>query len=201
MKEYRIKVIVRNNLLLTAIEDAGYKSQAEFARASGLKSQEVSDMVAMRLAPIGMNGNFCYVAIAIMEALGAAPSDLWTAEQMTIKLRSNTIEKELSKEAILEAIQMESGTLLGIASPEEVIEQNQRRSVVEATLNTLTPTEVKVLSMRYGFDDGEEKSLEEVGKEFHFSRERIRQIEAKALRKMRHPSRSDKLKHFIEENL
>lgn len=199
MKEYRVKVTVRNNLLLSAIENAGYKSQTEFAKASGLKPQEVSDMIAMRLPPIGMNGNFCYVAIAIMEALGAAPTDLWTSEQMTIKLRRNTIEKELSKEAILEAIQNESGALLGVVSPEEIIQQNQKRKVIEETVNTLTPTEIKVLNMRYGLHDGKEKTLEEVGKEFHFTRERIRQIEAKALRKMRHPSRANKLAVFLGE--
>lgn len=200
MKEYRVKVIVRNNLILSAIEAAGYKSQAEFARASGLKPQEVSDTIAFRVPPIGMNGRFSYVALTIMEALGAAPSDLWTPDQLNLKLRSNTIEKELSKEAILDAIQTECGSLLSIASPEEVIQENQKRDVVQKTLDTLTPTESRVLSMRYGFDDGVEKSLEEVGQEFKCTRERIRQIEAKALRKMRHPSRSDKLKHFAEEN-
>jgi RNA polymerase primary sigma factor len=64
--------------------------------------------------------------------------------------------------------------------------------------DTLTPREEMVLRMRYGIDDGHPKTLEEVGKEFSVTRERIRQIEAKALRKLRHPSRSKKLKEFIE---
>ena len=65
-------------------------------------------------------------------------------------------------------------------------------------LNTLTPREAKVLRLRYGLDDGKARTLEEVGKEFNVTRERIRQIEAKALRKLRHPSRSKKLKDFLE---
>ena len=65
-------------------------------------------------------------------------------------------------------------------------------------LQTLTPREEKVLKLRFGLEDGNPKTLEEVGKEFNVTRERIRQIEAKALRKLRHPSRSKKLKDFLD---
>ena len=66
-------------------------------------------------------------------------------------------------------------------------------------LDTLTPREEKVLRLRFGLDDGRARTLEEVGKKFNVTRERIRQIEAKALRKLRHPSRAKKLKDFLEE--
>ena len=65
-------------------------------------------------------------------------------------------------------------------------------------LDTLTPREEKVLQLRFGLDDGRARTLEEVGREFNVTRERIRQIEAKALRKLRHPSRSKKLKDFLD---
>ena len=65
-------------------------------------------------------------------------------------------------------------------------------------LDTLTPREEKVLRLRFGLDDGHQRTLEEVGKEFNVTRERIRQIEAKALRKLRHPSRSKKLRDYLE---
>ena len=65
-------------------------------------------------------------------------------------------------------------------------------------LQTLTPREQQVLSLRFGLYDGEARTLEEVGKKFHVTRERIRQIEDKALRKLRHPSRSRKLKDYLE---
>ena len=67
-----------------------------------------------------------------------------------------------------------------------------------SVLKTLTPREAKVLSLRFGLDDGRPRTLEEVGKEFNVTRERIRQIEAKALRKLRHPSRSKKLRDFLD---
>ena len=72
-----------------------------------------------------------------------------------------------------------------------------REQLIEV-LDTLTPREQKVLRLRFGLDDGRARTLEEVGKEFDVTRERIRQIEAKALRKLRHPSRSKKLKDFLE---
>ena len=66
-------------------------------------------------------------------------------------------------------------------------------------LLTLTEREQKVLRLRFGLDDGRPRTLEEVGKQFNVTRERIRQIEAKALRKLRHPSRSKKLKDYLDE--
>ncbi|HUU64641.1 MAG TPA: sigma factor-like helix-turn-helix DNA-binding protein, partial [Dehalococcoidales bacterium] len=64
--------------------------------------------------------------------------------------------------------------------------------------HTLTPREQRILQFRFGLEDGRSRTLEEVGKEFNVTRERIRQIEAKALRKLRHPSRSRKLKDYLK---
>ena len=72
------------------------------------------------------------------------------------------------------------------------------REQLADVLKTLTAREARVLSLRYGLEDGNPKTLEEVGKEFNVTRERIRQIEAKALRKLRHPQRSKKLKDFLD---
>ena len=69
---------------------------------------------------------------------------------------------------------------------------------VQDVLSSLTPREQKVLVLRFGLEDGRSRTLEEVGREFNVTRERIRQIEAKALRKLRHPSRSRKLKDYLE---
>ena len=82
------------------------------------------------------------------------------------------------------------------ADPAEVAEANMLREQLISVLSTLTPREEKVLRLRYGIDDSHPRTLEEVGKEFNVTRERIRQIEAKALRKLRHPNRIKKLKDY-----
>ena len=83
-------------------------------------------------------------------------------------------------------------------SPQESASYTMLREQLDEVMSTLTPREAKVLRLRFGLDDGKARTLEEVGKEFNVTRERIRQIEAKALRKLRHPSRSKKLKDYLE---
>ena len=82
-------------------------------------------------------------------------------------------------------------------APQDSAAYTLLREQLEDVMKTLTPREAKVLKLRFGLDDGRTRTLEEVGKEFNVTRERIRQIEAKALRKLRHPSRSKKLKDYM----
>ena len=84
------------------------------------------------------------------------------------------------------------------SAPAEAAAYNLLKEQLKEVLDTLTPREEKVLRLRFGLDDGRARTLEEVGREFNVTRERIRQIEAKALRKLRHPSRSKKLKDFLD---
>lgn len=83
-------------------------------------------------------------------------------------------------------------------APADAASHTLLREQLSEVLDTLTPREEKVLRLRFGLEDGRSRTLEEVGKEFNVTRERIRQIEAKALRKLRHPSRSKKLKDFLD---
>ncbi len=83
-------------------------------------------------------------------------------------------------------------------APGDMAAQSMLREQLIAALHELTPREEKVIRLRYGLDDGRQRTLEEVGKEFNVTRERIRQIEAKALRKLRNPSKSKKLRDYLE---
>jgi RNA polymerase primary sigma factor len=87
----------------------------------------------------------------------------------------------------------------GALAPAEAAANQLLKEQVAAVLNSLTGRERRVLQLRFGLEDGRARTLEEVGTEFHVSRERIRQIEAKALQKLRHPSRSRKLRDYLEE--
>jgi len=85
-----------------------------------------------------------------------------------------------------------------VVSPSEAVINLNLREQTAQVLKTLTPREEKIIKMRFGLDDGSEHTLEEVGQNFAVTRERIRQIEAKALRKLRHPSRSHRLRAFLD---
>ena len=84
-----------------------------------------------------------------------------------------------------------------IPTPVEATNQTLLHEQLDEVVSTLTEREQRVIKLRFGWDDGRPRTLEEVGKEFNVTRERIRQIEAKALRKLRHPNRSRKLKDFL----
>lgn len=86
----------------------------------------------------------------------------------------------------------------GAPAPADAASHTMLREQLSDVLSTLTPREEKVLRLRFGLEDGRSRTLEEVGKEFNVTRERIRQIEAKALRKLRHPSKSRKLKDYLD---
>lgn len=83
------------------------------------------------------------------------------------------------------------------AAPDDAAAATMLREQLKSVLSTLSPREIKIISMRYGLEDGKYHTLEDVGNEFDVTRERIRQIESKALRKLRHPSRSKKLRDFL----
>ncbi len=87
-----------------------------------------------------------------------------------------------------------------MTSPIDQATTESLRETTHAVLSQLTPREAKVLRMRFGIDMNTDHTLEEVGKQFDVTRERIRQIEAKALRKLRHPSRSEQLRSFLVED-
>lgn len=84
--------------------------------------------------------------------------------------------------------------------PDDSALQANLREATKDVLDSLTPREAKVLRMRFGIEMNTDHTLEEVGKQFDVTRERIRQIEAKALRKLRHPSRSERLRSFVDNN-
>ena len=86
----------------------------------------------------------------------------------------------------------------GILSVEGIVTDRELRRALEDVMSTLTQKEQKILRLRFGLDDGRARTLEEVGKQFNVTRERIRQIEAKALRKLKHPSRARKIKDYLD---
>ena len=147
------------------------------------------------------------VSRRLLQELGREPTDEEIADEMGItpeKVREIT---KVSQDPVsLETpIGEEEDSHLGdfvedkeATAPSDAASLTMLRTEVEDILDTLTPRERRVLQLRFGLIDGHQRTLEEVGKRFGVTRERIRQIEAKALRKLRHPSRSKKLKDYLE---
>ncbi len=143
----------------------------------------------------------------LLQELGREPTPTEIAERMGVtEERVREIQKIAQDPVSLETpIGEEEDSHLGdfiedekTTTPIDSVTFAMLKEQLLGVLDTLTPREEKVLRLRYGIDDGKSRTLEEVGKEFNVTRERIRQIEAKALRKLRHPSRSKKLKDFLE---
>ena len=142
----------------------------------------------------------------LLQELGHDPTAEETAEEMNMPVeRVREILKIAQEPVSLETpIGEEEDSHLGdfipdedASEPSEAASFTLLKEQLVDVLSTLTPREEKVLKLRFGIEDGRTRTLEEVGKEFNVTRERIRQIEAKALRKLRHPSRSKKLKDFL----
>ncbi len=143
----------------------------------------------------------------LLQELGREPTPSEIAEKMGVtEERVREIQKIAQDPVSLETpIGEEEDSHLGdfiedekTTTPSDSVAFTMLKEQLLGVLDTLTPREEKVLRLRYGIDDGKPRTLEEVGREFNVTRERIRQIEAKALRKLRHPSRSKKLKDFLE---
>ncbi len=147
------------------------------------------------------------VSRRLLQELGREPTDAEIGDEMAItpdKVRE-IIKVSQDPVSLETPIGEEEDSHLGdfvedkeATSPSDAASLTMLRTEVEDILDTLTPRERRVLQLRFGLIDGHQRTLEEVGKRFGVTRERIRQIEAKALRKLRHPTRSKKLKDYLE---
>lgn len=142
----------------------------------------------------------------LLQQLGREPSPEEIAQEMEIPVEKVVEIQKIAQDPVsLETpIGEEEDSHLGdfiqdedSPAPHDAASYTLLKEQLEEVMNTLTPREAKVLKLRFGLEDGKSRTLEEVGKEFNVTRERIRQIEAKALRKLRHPSRSKKLRDYM----
>ena len=192
---YLIKISIRNNLIIKAIHKAGYRNVSQFCEQNGMGKTQLTSLISLKTPPLTQDGEFRETAKALMGHLCALPTDLWTTEQLTMELRRNTSTKEVDLNAMVAALGMNSEEALHLIegpSPEKELEDKEAAEVVNEMLETLTPRESRVLRMRFGIGCAEH-TLEEAGKKLNVTKERIRQIEAQAIRKMKHPSKFEEL--------
>ena len=194
MTDYRVQIKVRNARLLRAIERAGHQPGQIFAREVGISyTGHLLPYLNLKRTPFDENGDLRPCAEMLCVFLNRLPDELWSEEQR-YPLLTNAAEIELSAANIHELLASPSDC----ADPLSLLEKKQAAQAVDVLLDTLTPREAEILRLRHGID-GEPMNLEEMAKAKGCSRERIRQIEAKALRKLRAPARQTALMDIVVE--
>jgi RNA polymerase sigma factor (sigma-70 family) len=183
--EYAVKISIRNGLILRRMKELGIKTQTELAKLSGLNPTILGTLIGLKKRPVNhKTGEWLDSAFALSSALQAEPEELWTEAQSNMALRNNTREINMDEEQVKQ-IATDGGV-------ERLVLQNERVKALTKGLNTLSPREEYVIRRRF-FDDDD---LGAVAEGIGASPERVRQIEAKALRKLSHPSRG--LKNYID---
>lgn len=181
VKDYRVTVKVRNNRILEAAARAGIEIGPKWCERVGLTYPAVNSLVNMTEGPLLKDGDMRPLAIRLCEELKAVPTDLWSPDQL-YPLDRNTAE------VTMDAAEVQA--LLESSEPVyAVLDAFERTEAVQRALKTLTPREQAIISMRFGLD-GATYTQGEVARMYDLTSTRVKQLEHRALRKLRHPSRA-----------
>jgi len=181
MKDYRIKITIRNDRLLNAIEDKGIPSVKQFCTLYQLNYNSIVKIISGKIKPLNNLGKPIRLVEQIIDILDISLEDAFTERQLKGFAKTNyeisVAEKELKQ--LVNPVKNQE---------QKIIEQDVKLKILEAFSKRLSPREEKLIRLKYGFGDEKEHTLYELSSKFKISVERVRQILAKAQRKMKHPS-------------
>jgi Mor family transcriptional regulator len=181
MKDYRIKITIRNDRLLNAIEDRGIPSVKQFCTLYKLNYNSIVKIISGKIKPLNNLGKPIRLVEQIIDILDISLEDAFTERQLKGFAKTNyeisVAEKELKQ--LVNPVKNQE---------QKIIEQDVKLKILEAFSKRLSPREEKLIRLKYGFGDEKEHTLYELSSKFRLSVERVRQIISKAQRKMKHPS-------------
>lgn len=183
MSDYRIRFTVRNARLLRAIEASGHRPGPRFAATVGVSYGDLLQYLNLTRSPLRADGGLRGCALALCDFLGATPDELWADDQL-VPLGCNSGQTDVT----LEQIAWWQATLTDAHDPEAVASRNEVAVQIGVVIDTLGAREAQVIRERFGIGT-EPCTLDEMAARHGISRERIRQIEMQAMRKLRHPAR------------
>lgn len=193
MSDFHVTITVRNGPLLRAIRSLGFPSISAFAQHHNLRYSSVSQYLCLKLAPYKPDSGRPRIdAVALADALGMAIDDLFPPAFLRRTLARNTLSLEMTQEQI-------EGMALPPATPERALLQGEAGARVRELLTTLKPRERLVLEHRFGLNDKEQMTLEDVSKIIGTNKERVRQIESRALRRLSHPAHVKTISDLAED--
>lgn len=178
MSDYVIHAKLKNNNLLSKILEMAPSVNAWCLRF-GFKPNQVGELINLKAAPTNAKGEWRLLAVRISEALGVSPEELWIEEQATARLRTNAVFIEMSRQQALAVVGSRESELIS-----EEISQQVRRIVFD---DSMSSRERQVIRLRFY----EDKTLTETAKDLGVTLERARQIESRALNKLRYQRRTD----------
>lgn len=176
------------------IKSRGFTSAAQFCKEKSVSYNILNKIINLREIPINKKGEIRKAVLDLANALNCLPEELFSAAQMETALESNQRTFQAQEAEMRFMIESNSE----VKSLEQTVLESERDKKIDEVLETLTPREKKIIEMRYGLKNGITYSSHEVGQMFDVTDARISHIEYHALRKLRHPSRSNQLKDFIE---
>ena len=186
MKDYRIKITIRNDRLLSAIEDQGFPSVAQFCAANCLDYQRITEIIRGKLKPLNQKGEPIPLVRNLLDTLDIRLEDAFTGKQLQgfhkTSYQMRVVEQDLKK--LLNPSQNQE---------QKMIERDVKMKLVESFTERLNPREEQVIRLKYGFDNNYEHTDREIGKILGVSGGRAGQIRARAERKLKHPSVASKI--------
>ena len=180
IKDYRLKITIRNNKILSKMESLGYISVRKFCKEFNLDYQQTTEVINGKIKPLNDKGTIRKSCDQLLSILGLELHDAFTDRQLQGFNKTGFVFKLKEKE-MLELVDPVQNQEI------KVIENDVQKKIADAMNKRLTPRQKEILSLKYGFNGHIEHTLDEIGKMYGVSRERIRQIILKSERLLQHP--------------